>query len=58
MKLLENLLILLLQLGGAILIGVGLTMIWFPLGWIYSGVVAFILGHMMYLDAKTEESKT
>ena len=58
MKLLTNLLILLLQLGGVIQIGVGLTMIWVPLGWIYSGVVAFILGHMMYLDAKTEESKT
>lgn len=58
MKTIMRLLILVLQFGGAIQIGIGLTMIWEPLGWIYSGIVAFILGRLMYLDAKTEDSKT
>ena len=58
MKLIVNFLILILQLGGVVQIGIGLTLIWLPLGWIYSGVVAVILGHLMYLDAKTEEPET
>lgn len=57
MKFLANLLILILQFGGIIQIGVGLTMIWTPLGWIYSGIVACILGHLMYLDKESEEPK-
>lgn len=58
MKTIIRLLILILQLGGAIQVGIGLTIMWEPLGWIYSGIIAFMLGHLVYLDAKTEESES
>lgn len=57
MKTLLHLLIFAAQSAGVVLIGIGLNMIWVPLGWIYSGAVAFIFGHLVYLAMESEESK-
>lgn len=57
MKTILNILIFLLQLAGAVLVGVGIGMIWMPLGWIYSGAVVFAFGHLLYRAMESEESK-
>ena len=57
MKLFLNILIFLLQLTGAVLVGLGVEMIWDPLGWIYSGAVMFVFGHLLYRVMESEEIK-
>ena len=57
MKLFLNILIFLLQLAGAVLVGLGMEMIWDPLGWIYSGAVLFVFGHILYRVMESEEIK-
>ena len=57
MKIFLNILIFLLQAAGAVLVWVGLEMIWEPLGWIYSGVAAFVYGHLIYLAMESEETE-
>lgn len=57
MKIVLNILIFLLQLTGAILVGIGIGMIWMPLGWIYSGAVVFAFGHLLYRAMESEEIK-
>lgn len=56
-KIILNILIFLLQLTGAVLVGLGVEMIWAPLGWIYSGAVLFIFGHLLYRVMESEEIK-
>lgn len=56
-KTLMHLLIFAAQSAGVVLVGIGFSMIWMPLGWIYSGAVAFIFGHLVYLAMESEESK-
>ena len=56
MKYILNMLIFVLQLMGVVSVWVGLDMIWEPLGWIYSGVAAFVYGHLLYLATESEES--
>lgn len=57
MKNILNILIFLLQLIGAVLVGVGLDMIWQPLGLIYAGVAMFVYGHLVYRAMESEESE-
>ena len=57
MKIILNILIFLLQLTGAILAGIGIGMIWMPLGWIYSGAAVFAFGHLLYRAMESEEIK-
>lgn len=57
MKLFLNILVFLLQLTGTVLVGWGVEMIWEPLGWIYSGAVLFIFGHLLYRVIESEEIK-
>lgn len=57
MKSAMNVLILLIQSIGVLLVGIGLEMIWEPLAWIYYGVAFFVLGHAMYLAKDSEERK-
>lgn len=57
MKIFLNILIFLLQLTGAVLVGLGVEMIWAPLGWIYSGAVMFVFGHLLYRVMESEEIK-
>ena len=56
-KIVLNILIFLLQLTGAALVGFGVEMIWEPLGWIYSGAVLFVFGHLLYQVMESEEIK-
>lgn len=56
-KIILNILIFLLQLTGTVLVGLGVEMIWAPLGWIYSGAVLFIFGHLLYRVMESEEIK-
>ena len=57
MKILMNVAIFLLQFGGLILDGVGLSQIWSPLALIYAGVVEFAFGHVLYRVMESEESE-
>lgn len=57
MKTVLNILIFLLQLTGTVLAGIGIGMIWLPLGWIYSGAVVFAFGHLLYRAMELEEIK-
>lgn len=57
MKSLLNVLIFLLQLTGTVLVGVGVVMIWPPLGWIYAGAAVFTFGHLLYRAMELEEPK-
>ena len=57
MKIFLNILIFLLQFAGVVLVGFGVEMIWGPLGWIYSGAVLFIFGHLLYRVMESEEIK-
>ena len=57
MKYFLNILIFLLQLIGVVLVGVGLDMIWTPLGLIYAGVAIFVYGHLVYRAMESEESE-
>ena len=57
MKLFLNILFFLLQLTGTVLVGWGVEMIWEPLGWISSGAVLFIFGHLLYRVIESEEIK-
>lgn len=57
MKIFFSILVLLLQLAGAVLVGVGIGMIWMPLGWIYSGAVIFAFGHLLYRAMESEETE-
>ena len=57
MKPVLQILIFLLQALGAVLIGVGLGLIWMPLAWIYAGVASFAFGHVLYLAVKSEGSE-
>lgn len=52
-----NILIFLLQLTGAVLVGIGMEMIWQPLGWIYTGAAVFAFGHLLFRAVESEESK-
>lgn len=56
MKYILNMLIFLLQLMGAVAVWIGLDIIWEPLGWIYSGVAAFVYGHLLYRAKESEEA--
>lgn len=56
-KIFLNILIFLLQLAGVVLVGLGVEMIWEPLGWIYSGAALFIFGHLLYRVMESEEIK-
>ena len=56
-KILLSLLIFASQSVGIILIGVGLDMIWEPLGWIYSGAMAFLYGRWVYQAMEPEGNK-
>lgn len=56
MKYILNVFIFFLQLMGAGAVWMGLDMIWEPLGWIYSGVLAFVYGHLLYRAMESEES--
>lgn len=55
MKPLLNVLIFLLQLIGTVLVGIGVVMIWQPLGWIYAGAAVFVFGHLLYRAMESEE---
>lgn len=57
MKSLLNVLIFLIQLAGTVLVGVGVVMIWPPLGWIYAGAAVFTFGHLLYRAMELEEPK-
>lgn len=57
MKTVLNILITLLQLIGAVFVGIGIEMIWTPLGCIYSGTAMFIFGHLLYRAMESEENK-
>jgi hypothetical protein len=57
MKLILNILVFLLQLAGAVLVGIGFGMIWTPLGWIYSGTAVFAFGHLLYRAMESEETE-
>lgn len=54
MKTFLNILIFLLQVTGTVLVGVGVVMIWPPLGWIYAGSAVFIFGHLLYRAMESE----
>ena len=56
MKHIMNMLIFVLQLMGAVAVWVVRDRIWEPLGWIYSGVAAFVYGHLLYRATESEES--
>ena len=56
MKMLLNLTILLLQMAGAVLVGVGLSLIWLPLAWIYAGAATYFFGFALYQGMKSEEA--
>ena len=56
MKYILNMLIFVLQLMGVVSVWVGRVMIWEPLGWIYSGVAAFVYGHLLYRATESEET--
>ena len=55
MKMLFNFTIFLLQMAGAVLVGVGLSLIWMPLAWIYAGVAMYFFGYALYLVMKSED---
>lgn len=57
MKFFLNVLILLLQFGGVILIGIGLADIWTPLALIYAGIVGVALGNLIYRAMESEETE-
>ena len=52
-----HILVFALQLAGVIFAGIGLKMIWTPLGWIYAGAAAFAFGHLLYLAIESEETE-
>lgn len=54
MKPVLQVLIFLLQALGAVLIGVGLGLIWSPLVYLYAGAAIFAFGHLLYLAVKSE----
>ena len=56
-KFLLNLIVLLAQAYGMVAVGIGLFMICEPVCWIYSGVMAFTCGHLLYRDIESEEVK-
>ena len=56
-KLLLHLLVFAVQVIGVVLVGIGLSMIWEPIGWVYSGAIAFAFGHLLYLALESEESE-
>ena len=56
MKAIIQILVFVLQMAGVISAGVGLEMIWTPLGWIYAGAAAFAFGHLLYLAMESEET--
>lgn len=55
MKTLLNLTILLLQIAGATFVGVGLSLIWMPLAWIYAGAAMYFFGCLLYQAMKSED---
>ena len=58
MKSILHILVFMCQLIGAVLVGIGLKMIFDPLGWIYAGAATFYFGHLLYLVAESEDVKT
>lgn len=56
-NILLSLIIFLAQACGVVVVGIGLYMFCVPICLIYSGVVAFAFGHLLYMDMESEEVK-
>ena len=57
MRFILQTLIFVTQLIGVVTVGIGLDMIWRPLGLIYAGAAMFTYGHLMYRAMESEEIK-